>query len=293
VLIEPALANWDYEPIRETWHGRVRDPHTNPREMVLALEGLAQSQDQEVLAEIVEIVLSGDRSPGLRLQAARAAGAIAHSGLESSAGQLMSLRDARTLHRLCAVALLDRHDSESARRQLLELARDAEPTVAEQALGRLNEIDPELVIPLAEAVRVNPDPKVRQHAADAYVALPSPERVSLLSQMLNDLHPDVRTRVADGLAALGARPELEVSVRESAFEVLAGDNWRGQEQAALILGVLDYEPAAARMVELLRSDRSEVEVAAAWGLRLLAVPEFLPEMLRIAQERTLEGRVDN
>jgi HEAT repeat protein len=62
--------------------------------------------------------------------------------------------------------------------------------------------------------------------------------------------------------------------------MLAGTSWRALEQATLLLTILDDRSAAPRFVELLRFDRPEVFVAAAWGLRKLAVPETLPDQLR-------------
>jgi hypothetical protein len=61
--------------------------------------------------------------------------------------------------------------------------------------------------------------------------------------------------------------------------VLGGREWRGLEQAAILLTHLDHKPAAGRLLELLRFPRGEVSVTAAWGLRRLAVPETLPRVL--------------
>ncbi len=289
-IVEPALASWEYTPIRDVWRSRVRDPQTNRRELLLALQGLARCQDADVTDALLEIVHSGDRPSDVRLNAARAAGAGTDRGLEPQVDLLLQLSATRVLHKLCVVALLSRHDSETARNQLTNLARDVEPTVAEQALGRLFDIDPQLVIPLVDEARMNLDPKVRRRAADAYVALPTPGRVAILSELLNDVHPDVRGSIREDLFALAAQPELDDAVRESALVVLDGDIWRGQEQASLLLGALDHEPAAARMIELLNSDRSEVEISTGWGLRMLAVSETLPDLLAHAQRRTIDRR---
>jgi HEAT repeat protein len=67
---------------------------------------------------------------------------------------------------------------------------------------------------------------------------------------------------------------------------MAAEGWRGQEQAQLLLAALDHKPAAPRMVELLESPRGEVMVAAAWGLRKLAVPDTLAAMLDKAGRQT-------
>jgi HEAT repeat protein len=69
-------------------------------------------------------------------------------------------------------------------------------------------------------------------------------------------------------------------------EILAADDWRGIEQAALLLATLDHKPAAQRLVELIDYRRGEVRVAAAWGAKTLAVPETLPVLLTAALRRT-------
>src|SRR5206468_4210980 len=76
-----------------------------------------------------------------------------------------------------------------------------------------------------------------------------------------------------------------------ATRVLAGREWRGLEQAAILLARLDHKPAARRLVELLKAERPEVFVTAAWGLRKLAVVETLPDALRQV-EATLKGLTD-
>lgn len=57
------------------------------------------------------------------------------------------------------------------------------------------------------------------------------------------------------------------------MKALNGDDWRGQEQGALLVATFDRKEAAPRLVELLQSDHHEVAIATAWALRVLAVAE--------------------
>ena len=70
--------------------------------------------------------------------------------------------------------------------------------------------------------------------------------------------------------------------------------WRGLEQATVLLTLLDHKPAAPRFVALLSNDRPEVYVAAAWGLRKLAVKETLPEVAEHVAKtwKLFEGKWD-
>ncbi|MFG0333055.1 MAG: HEAT repeat domain-containing protein [Maioricimonas sp. JB049] len=290
LLVEPALARWKFEPILPVWRGRVREPLTNRRELILALEGLAQVGDAQPLEEILAIVHSPDRPVDIRLAAARTAGAVTDRKLEPHAARLMNHPRATPVHRLCAVALLKRQTSDLAQQQLTELAGDANPAVAEKALGHLFAIDPAMVLPLANQAIRHTDPKVRRRSADALVALPDPQRVERLASLLDDPHPQVRRSVRDDLYQLAGNDELSDAVRQSATAVLNNASWRGQEQAAILLGALDEETAAGRLLELLHAERAEVNVASAWALRELAIPETAPEILDHVLQQTKARR---
>jgi HEAT repeat protein len=94
------------------------------------------------------------------------------------------------------------------------------------------------------------------------------------------------------------KKELRQHVLGEAMRVFATEDWRGLEQATILLTQLDHRPAAGRLVELLSADRPEVFVTAAWGLRKLAVAETLPaittyvgdEFARVGTDDELPGR---
>lgn len=284
-LIEPALAEWGFVPIRAEWRDRLAAPAVGRRELLLAIRGLAAADDTDSLAALLKIVHDGDRRPDVRLAAAQSAGDIAAAELEADALQLTA-SDGSAIAPLMAVSLLARHRSDEAAGLLEQLARDGNPAVVEQALGILLEIDPDRVLALAEAAILNFDPKVRLRGAETYVQRPNPERVHALARLLDDRHPEVRGRVREAMFQLAVQPELNEAVRTAALSILAADSWRGQEQAALLLGALDHEPAVPRLIELLHVERPEVMVAGAWALRTIAVQKALPQMLEYAQQMT-------
>jgi hypothetical protein len=53
---------------------------------------------------------------------------------------------------------------------------------------------------------------------------------------------------------------------------------------------LDHEPCAPRITELLDSPRTEVEIAAAWALKSLAIAETLPVLLERTRRQTAARR---
>jgi len=288
MVVEPALADWNYEPVQEIWLKRVHAQLTNRRELRLAVTGLARVGATAALADLLQMVASPGRPPDLRLAAAQAAGEIAHTGLEDAARSLHSRpdEDVPLINRLCAVRLLAHHQSEDARAQLAILGRDAEPSVAAAALGALHAIDPALVLPHVEWALGNPDPLVRQRGIDAYVALPTPERMAALAPHLDDVHPQLRRGVCSSFVDLAAQADLRTQILDSGMTVLHAESWRGQEQASLLFGALAYKPAADRLIELMEGPREEVMVASAWALDKLEVPETLPAIHDRAERYT-------
>jgi HEAT repeat protein len=146
---------------------------------------------------------------------------------------------------------------------------------------------------LAEEAMQSRDANVRWQGIRCYVTLPTGERMLVLGPMLDDPHPRNRAYVREELFRLAGQPELDGSIREAATGALAGESWRGQEQAALLLAALDHKPAAARLIELLESDRKEVMTATAWALKELAIPETLPALLDKATRQKEQPTGDN
>ena len=291
-VVEPALGLWKFAPIQPVWRERISTPQTRRRELLLAIRGSGLTGDAAAAPALLVRVHAALEPGDVRLAAAKALSDIQPRDLERHALALSTATTATILQRQCAVTLLRHHDSPSAREQLLKLAVDPEPSVATVALERLLAIDTNLVVPLAEQALQNADPHVRRCGVRAFVAHPTPARIALLAPQLDDADPPNRAFVRDALFDLTQQAELNTPIREQSALLLGQDRWRGQEQAALLLGALDHKPAAQRLVELLRSDRQEVKTATGWALRKLAVPETYAPMLAYAIEQTANRRKD-
>jgi HEAT repeat protein len=317
-IVEPALARWDYRPTRADWLARLRDAATPQRSLVLAIQGLAAVREADAADRLLELVRS-DRTPGpVRLEAARALGALRDEGLEKDAERLADDDSPRGVgSRVAAVALLARHPktSEAAVRLLQRLAEDVEPAVAAAAAARLLELDPDLAAAAADHLLASPDAGLRTLGVETLFRRPSEENVRLLAAQLADDHPEVRAKGRRSLEELAEKKELRDQIIADATRVLAGREtwewkagpglagaglalggggkeaarrqaarqWRSTEQATILLVRLDHKPAAGRLVELLKSDRPEVYVTAAWGLRKLDAPETLPDVAKFVE----------
>jgi HEAT repeat protein len=283
-LIETALARWDYAAARDLWLARIDQPPPHRRGVLVAAACLGTVREGRAAPRLRELALSLETTPPLRLAAARALGEIRTSGSESDAMTLSKeLGSAGRNGRLAAALLLLHHEGSDTVRLLTTLAGDPEPAVSRAAVTRLSELGSQYVLAVLKEARANEGAEVRALAVAAMIQTPSDEHVRLLAGILKDVHPDVRARARRGLADLAvARGPL---VLEQAMSVLNQSDWRGQEQAAILLATLDHKPAARRMVALLKTGRSEVAVAVGWGLRRLAVSDTLPAVLKHVQDR--------
>jgi HEAT repeat protein len=290
-LIEPALAQWKYPPIGKVWQQRLDASETRHRDLLLAIDGAQVVSDSTLIPVLLSIVHDPLRPSGTRLAAARAAGQIQQTGLAAEADKLLAVSAPSIANRLCAVSLLKQHRNQSEHSLFVRLAQDEEPTVAVVALNSLNATAPQLILPFGEQVLTNRDANVRLQGVAAYVTLATPDRAARLARLLDDPHPSVRGLVRERLFVLAKTPDLLPPILQTATDVLAGDSWRGQEQAALLLAALDHKPAATRLVQLIEAPRGEVIVATAWGLRQLAVPDTCPAILeKVRKEFDLRGK---
>jgi HEAT repeat protein len=288
-VIEPALARWDYRPMRTIWLARCNDAEPRSRQLVLAIGGLAQVREEEAVEPLRKIVLSDRAPPTHRLEAARALGQLREAGLEKDAeGLAADTASTQFVGRLCAVRLLERHSSPAAIQLLQRLTLDKQPTVAGDAVERLLALDAKLVVPSLKGILANADARVRSLGVEVLFRKPSAEHIGLLSQRLDDVHPDVRGKARQSLRELAAKKEWREHIIPRTTEVLASRSWRGLEQATLLLAQLDHKPAAARFAELLDFDRPEVYIAAAWGLRKLNVRETLPAAVEHIKSRVVQ-----
>lgn len=306
LLVDPALASWHNESAPDEalqwWMARLNDAQASRAARVSAIESLATVRHAPAVPHLRRLALDSMLDASLRLAAGRALGRMVTEGLDSLAETLLgrgSLPD-----RVVATTIIAGHEDEMAVALMRRMATDREPAVAYAALRRLVALDPMLVRDMVEHIHVPvdvadhrrgnvsnlrslaDDPKIRRIAAQVLVHEATPESVNLLRPMLDDPHPDVRVYVRRSLVNLDHQNKLKAAIRHIGVAALSGDEvdqWRGVEQAALLLGAIDHEQAAPALLDLMVAARPEVRVAAVIGLRRLAIPETLPQVLAMAE----------
>ena len=284
-IVEPALAAWGVASADDVWMARLSDPLCEPALQRIAIESLTTAGVTAAVEPLLATVVDDTRPLAVRVAAARACGRLQATGLTDTAGDLAS-RKLRPRHTgpLLAALLLARHDDSVASDLLATLAVDPEPAVATAALDRLREIDNSLALPLAAGAIVSADAGMRRIGSEILIEQGDAAAVSALCPLLNDRNPDVRALVAGALIDFATNDSLlTVTVIDGTTSVLDGSGWRGLEQASLVLGTLDHEPAADRLLELMEHERPEAAIAAAWALRKLSVEATLAPLLTFAE----------
>jgi HEAT repeat protein len=284
-VIEPALARWGYTGARDVWLARLQLPAEPRRSRLLAIQGLGAVREAQAAARLRELVLAPTTDPILRLEAARALALIRTRGSEGDAKRLLAeAGPAASVARLAATSLVYYHLSAEALELLKRLARDSDPAVATTAFAALYEADPCLAAALARPTAASPDATLRALVVEAVRKCPAVEQVPLLADLTGDPHPQVRVAARKALRELARRPAYGGPVRRAATRLLATSDWRGLAQAVILLTQLDHKAAGPRFLELLKHDRPEVSVTAAWGLRKLALPGQLPVLQRTIEK---------
>ena len=286
-LVEPALAAWGHPPMQKIWLERLDGSRPTGSLFMLAIRAAASTKLTESVPRLRALVLNRELTPEIRLESARALASIQLEGLEPAALQILDSRAANSrIESLLAATLLKHHSSPAAVSLLQELAAYPEPAVIAIALQRLSELDPMLIESMNTRISAHSDTKIRQLTVQILRGQQTLSAVTLLGGMLNDIHPTVRKQAQESLIILDQVDRLRPAVREAAMRMLATDQFRGLEQAALFVGGVDHEPAAARLVELLDSTHPQVAIAAAWALRRLLIPETAQPIFETLKRQT-------
>lgn len=293
-VVEPALASWGDAEMRQIWQQRLTTRDVTRNQSKLALQGIADlprsmTADVTLHAEIRSLIKDRRGDVMLMLKAARTLGQVKRDGLESFAEPLLFSSDQGSkLDRLAGVYLLLNHESELSKTLLLRAVIDSlsetrHAPMIRAAWTRLLQRNVPKLSALVPTAITHADPEVRRNAIDTLNRFPSKDGVDLLGIALDDQHPDIRRAARQTLLRLSSDDSLNQSVRQAGQAALGRTSWREQEQAVVLLALLNESKAANRMLNLIDSPRAEVAIAAAWGLRKLNVTETLATLLKIAE----------
>ncbi len=283
-VVEPALAEWGGDGMRDIWLQRIRSRSEMRRyELLLAVRCLGQTREIQA-QELLAVMLDNSADAVLQLETSRSLGMIQTSGLEPVVASLLADGDVPLQQRMVAVRLLRHHTGQAAIDLFLQLAVDKEPAVAATAIERLIELDPQFLVPIAGKTLQRRDARLRDLIVTALAHLQTPATVSLLGPILGDAHPAVRRLARETLWQFTKNDALIADVLRAGESQLQTDDWKALEQSSVLLGQLQYKPVARRLLQLVKQHaRPEVCTAAAWALRMVEVPDLLPDIFQVVE----------
>ncbi|MDA1160038.1 MAG: HEAT repeat domain-containing protein [Planctomycetota bacterium] len=293
MIVEPSLARWGDADMFLVWKQRLTAGDVPRYRRLLAIRSIenlprTMTTDEELHAELASLVSNG-RDNGISLEAARVLGQVQLSGLELLAEQLLfSTGSASQTEVLAGVYLLLHHESELSEklfRQTLTASLDdlRKAPIVRLVWRRLLERNVAELSAIVPKAIGHSDPEVRRVAIDTLVQFPSEEQIVLLGNVLDDEHPEIRRAARHALLTLSEDNSLKPVAIEAGLAAIARSSWREQEQAIVLLAILNQTQTADRLLELMDSPRPEVAIAAAWGLRKLNVAGKLERLLAIAE----------
>lgn len=282
-LVDPALAQWKSTALADHWMERMKDTGIGRQSLIDAINGLGAIEKIEASERLLEIVDDRLLPVGIRMAAARSAGAINQPQVVELAADLINQPQSDVVSDLLAVALLSRQTNKTSIGLLSGLMKRESTVVQAESLQRLYKIDPALVLEFVDQAIASNDVNVRRVISLALISSREQSRIAPLATLLDDVNPDLRRHVAAALVDLASDPGLHDEVISQTSGILDQDQWRGCEQAALVLVNLDHQAVSDRLVDLISHPRGEVMVTAGWGLRRFALKKHLPAMLGRAQ----------
>ncbi len=284
VALEPALAAWDYRPLRTVWLQRLQAEHADPILVRIAVEALGTVREPMAESALRQLLQDVHQPFALRLVAARALSRLPSSNLVAVSQAMLDDPAAARMQWLLAIQLLDEQQSDAAQRLLTRFADLEDVAVAGEALRQLLRFAPQEVLARASQNIRSRDANMRAVTVEALATAPELESIPLLAIALQDPVLTTRRMARDELLKFAADPVLLPPVAEEVTKMLEGEDWRAIEQSLILLTKLQRRDVRQRVLQLLRHPRGEVMETAAWSLKELAVPQWRDTCLAVLQQ---------
>ncbi len=266
-IVEPYLLQWESPIAVDVWRQRLNEGTAEFSSQLTALDGLrllGSESDRQVLAGLV----GRAETPGpMRLQASKALGALASSGLEELAKQMLDADN--ELSYQIAANLLRNHSSPKAI-ELSKIILDQGDAFAKAlAFQAVATADLAQALDLAEELIDHPDDKLRLAAVNVLSRAEDEASLNVQVGALDDVNLRVRQAVRNNLREKSSKAELSNLVQQAVSQFLAGEAWQGIEQAILLAVELELDERATTIVSLVDHPKPEVNIRAAWALQHL------------------------
>lgn len=271
-LVEQWLAKCKQPQANGVWRGRLTDPQVNEWEIGLALKGLAVTGSPADVAALTTVVSDKTWALGIRLQAARAIGALADSDQLDLAKRLRE--SSSDQGDLLAIEVLGQRPIAAADQLVIDVIDRGSGPAQCKAYAWLCACAPEIAIVRAQDYVAHREPEVRRLSMQQLSRSSDPQVLALLSARLNDSHPDLREMAR---LQLLNRADSDLEQRRAIMDLVARgmqtEAWEGLEHWIHLTVDLQHPDQEKRLLELLEHPHKPTGVLAAWALRHRALSE--------------------
>lgn len=276
--VEQALARLRHPAARAAWRERLNGYNYSFQNWLLACEGLGAVGEDSDVSLFEKLVLQDKLPTPLRVAASRSLGMLARSSQSGLAKKLLQSNvEQRFL--IAAHVLANQPPLEAA--PILEQIIAEGPAAAQGvAYALLSKVSRERGRMLAPKMVAHPDNTVRVTALKLLQTFDDIESLDLQVKCFADVHPKVRELVRNHLLAKStASPEMRQRIDEVVTFHLNSETWQGIEQAVLLCTELGDRGRCETLLKMLDHPQAEVNVTAAWSLRVLSdSPELYAKM---------------
>lgn len=292
LAIESKLVDLKSDLPKEQWRLRLKGGESRESLNLVACKGLAIVGDVSDAAAFEAIIKDDTRSTPMRVCAAEGLAAIDPAkavALAESMGSDNNFEEGteRWDRWLAIVRLLKENNTDTALGLTIKAFAEGSDAARTDAFKHLSNIWPEKAVPLLDVAKKDREANVRLEAVRHLDLHFDGEAIIRLAELVADNNPRVRMAARDALLKHAEEKMWSEAIQGKVTAALQSQKWWEVEQAAIMVASLKMTSAESQLFSLLKHERSEVYIAAAWALRVVAEsPEILQKILDYAKEKT-------
>jgi len=274
--LERALIRWHSPMGLALWRSRLQSEQPTSHALRFALEGMQVVGEPSDIPSLVRILRANASTELERILAAHAIGSVDHSGGVPLAREVLATELSNRYW--IAANLLQHHDSEDAYNILLSVVDGDQDSARRKAATSIAQHFPSRMPELLPAWLIHEDSKLRSLALQSLSSNVQPGGIASQTPLLNDPDADVRTLARKNLIT-AANNGLQAEVNEAINSTIDRGQWRGLEQAILMIASLRDTQRCDILLQLADHTQPEVHLHAAWALMELASDPIVVEQV--------------
>ncbi|MEY4566334.1 MAG: hypothetical protein RLY14_1304 [Planctomycetota bacterium] len=292
LAIETKLIELKSDLPKDQWRLRLKGGESRESMNLLACKGLAQVGDASDAASFESIIRDDTRSTPLRVCAAESLAAVDQAkalALAESMGADNQYQEGteRWDRWLAIVSLVRESNSDTALALTNKAFAEGSDAARTEAFKHIAKFRSEKAVPLLDDAKKDREVNVRLEAVRYLDTHFDSDAITRLAELVGDNNPNVRTAARDALLRHAEESMWSEAIQGKVTAALQSQKWWEVEQAAIMVASLKMTSAESQLFSLLKHERSEVYISAAWALRMVAEsPEILQKILDYAKEKT-------